>query len=57
MQRVLLVGPGGAGKSTFAMRLAQCTGLPLVRRATGSASDVPRDHRVARREPRGPLPP
>jgi adenylate kinase family enzyme len=30
MQRVLVIGPGGAGKSTFARRLAQITGLPLV---------------------------
>lgn len=30
MQRVLVVGPGGAGKSTFAVRLGQRTGLPVV---------------------------
>jgi adenylate kinase family enzyme len=30
MQRVLVIGSGGSGKSTFAMRLAQRTGLPLV---------------------------
>ena len=30
MQRVVVIGPGGAGKSTFSRRLAQATGLPLV---------------------------
>jgi adenylate kinase family enzyme len=30
MQRVLVIGCGGAGKSTFAAQLAQRTGLPLV---------------------------
>jgi adenylate kinase family enzyme len=30
MQRILVIGPGGAGKSTFARRLAERTGLPLV---------------------------
>lgn len=30
MQRVLVVGAGGAGKSTFAVRLGQRTGLPVV---------------------------
>lgn len=30
MNRVLVIGSGGAGKSTFATRLAQATGLPLV---------------------------
>ena len=30
MHRVLVIGSGGAGKSTFARRLARCTGLPLV---------------------------
>jgi adenylate kinase family enzyme len=30
MRRVLVIGSGGAGKSTFAARLAQRTGLPLV---------------------------
>jgi adenylate kinase family enzyme len=30
MHRVLVIGSGGAGKSTFARRLAQCTGLPLI---------------------------
>ena len=30
MQRILVIGSGGAGKSTFAARLAQRTGLPLV---------------------------
>ena len=30
MRRVLVIGSGGAGKSTFARRLAQCTGLPLI---------------------------
>lgn len=30
MQRVLVIGPGGAGKSTLAQRLAAITGLPLV---------------------------
>jgi adenylate kinase family enzyme len=29
MRRVLVIGSGGAGKSTFATRLAQLTGLPL----------------------------
>lgn len=30
MRRVLVIGSGGAGKSTFAMQLAERTGLPLV---------------------------
>ena len=30
MRRVLVVGAGGAGKSTFAVRLGQRTGLPVV---------------------------
>ena len=30
MQRVLVVGCGGAGKSTFSRRLAASTGLPLI---------------------------
>lgn len=30
MQRVLLIGPGGAGKSTLASRVAERTGLPLI---------------------------
>lgn len=30
MQRVLVIGAGGAGKSTFAARLAQHTGLPVI---------------------------
>ena len=30
MHRVLVVGSGGAGKSTFAARLSQRTGIPLV---------------------------
>jgi adenylate kinase family enzyme len=30
MQRVLVIGSGGAGKSTFAARLAGRTGLPLI---------------------------
>ena len=30
LRRVLVIGPGGAGKSTFAARLAQRTGLPLI---------------------------
>lgn len=30
MQRVLVIGPGGAGKSTFARRLGAATGLPVV---------------------------
>jgi adenylate kinase family enzyme len=30
MQRVLVIGSGGAGKSTFAAQLAQRTGLPLI---------------------------
>jgi adenylate kinase family enzyme len=30
MQRVLVIGSGGAGKSTFAARLAERTGLPLI---------------------------
>lgn len=30
MRRVLVIGSGGAGKSTFAARLADRTGLPLI---------------------------
>jgi adenylate kinase family enzyme len=30
MRRVLVLGSGGAGKSTLAARLAECTGLPLI---------------------------
>jgi len=30
MRRVLVIGPGGAGKSTFARALAERTGLPLI---------------------------
>jgi adenylate kinase family enzyme len=30
MRRVVILGPGGAGKSTFAATLARATGLPLV---------------------------
>lgn len=30
MRRVLVIGCGGAGKSTFAARLAERTGLPLI---------------------------
>lgn len=30
MRRVVILGPGGAGKSTFAARLAQRSGLPVV---------------------------
>lgn len=30
MRRVLVIGSGGAGKSTFAARLAEHTGLPLI---------------------------
>ena len=30
MQRVLIVGPGGAGKSWLAKRIAARTGVPLV---------------------------
>jgi adenylate kinase family enzyme len=30
MQRVLVIGSGGAGKSTFAARLGQRTGLPVI---------------------------
>ena len=30
MQRVLVIGSGGAGKSTFSARLAERTGLPLI---------------------------
>ncbi len=30
MKRVLVIGSGGAGKSSFAIRLAERTGLPLI---------------------------
>jgi adenylate kinase family enzyme len=30
MKRVVVVGPGGAGKSTFARRLGERTGLPVI---------------------------
>lgn len=30
MKRVAVIGPPGAGKTTFALRLAETTGLPLV---------------------------
>lgn len=30
MQRVLVIGSGGAGKTTFSAALAQATGLPLI---------------------------
>lgn len=30
MERVLIIGPGGAGKSTLALRLGAATGLPVV---------------------------
>lgn len=30
MKRVLVIGSGGAGKTTFSRRLARATGLPLV---------------------------
>ena len=30
MQRVIVIGSGGAGKSVFAARLAEGTGLPLI---------------------------
>jgi adenylate kinase family enzyme len=30
MQRILVIGAGGAGKSTLAARLAERTGLPLI---------------------------
>lgn len=30
MQRVLVIGSGGAGKSTFSRRLGEATGLPVV---------------------------
>jgi adenylate kinase family enzyme len=30
VQRVCIVGPGGAGKSTLARQLGVCTGLPVV---------------------------
>jgi adenylate kinase family enzyme len=30
VQRVAVVGPGGAGKSTFATRLGRLTGLPVI---------------------------
>jgi adenylate kinase family enzyme len=29
-RRIMVVGSGGSGKSTFARRLAACTGLPLI---------------------------
>jgi len=34
MQRVLIIGPCGAGKSTLARRLAPALGLPLIHRDT-----------------------
>ena len=30
MKRVIIVGPGAAGKSTLAVRLGEITGLPVI---------------------------
>lgn len=30
LKRIIVIGSGGSGKTTFARRLALCTGLPLV---------------------------
>ena len=30
MRRVIIVGPGAAGKSTLAVRLAEITGIPVI---------------------------
>jgi adenylate kinase family enzyme len=30
MRRVLVIGPGGSGKSALAARIGECTGLPVV---------------------------
>ena len=30
MKRVLVIGPGGAGKSTMSVRIGEKTGLPVV---------------------------
>ena len=30
MKRVIIVGPGAAGKTTLAARLAEITGLPVI---------------------------
>ena len=30
MKRVIVVGPGAAGKTTLAARLAEITGLPVI---------------------------
>jgi adenylate kinase family enzyme len=35
MRRVLVVGSGGAGKTTFAARLGERTGLPADSRVPG----------------------
>jgi adenylate kinase family enzyme len=52
MRRVLVIGSGGAGKSTFAARLGERTGLPVIHLDSlfwhAGWRDTPRDEWAAR---------